>query len=1015
MVRGDPTPQWISRISVVTPAAMATSVNLGQLRDDALTAHPYAAFLARMKKPGRYLGGEEQAIVKSPADLCCRFVLAFPDLYEIGMSHLGTRIIYDLVNAADDLCCERAFSPWRDMEAELRERELPLVSLETYTPLREFDVVGVSLQYELSYSNVLLNLELGQIPLRSLDRSDADPIVIAGGPTATHPEPLADFIDIFLVGEAEETLPTLLRVIGRLRRRNRPRLEILAAAAQLAGIYVPRFFAVAVEPRTELQVVVGRSPEGEAANAPLDIQRVFVRDLDDFKFPTRFPIPYAEAIFDRASVEITRGCTEGCRFCQAGMIYRPVRERKPEDIVAAVLEGTDVAGFDEASLTALSTADVSCIDPLIKALVPELAKRRVSLGIASLRAYGLNESMMDEIKKVGIDGLTFAPEAGTQRMRDVINKNVSDEDILASAKRMFERGYERMKMYFIMGLPTETDEDIAGIIETGRMVRNVARDLQAADGDKPNRPPAITLSVSQHVPKPHTPFQWAAMDSMEDLETKVRLLRDMATRNKLTIKTHNVRESWLECLFARGDRRLGDVLETAYKNGARFDGWKEYFSFDTWLDALETHAIRPEIYTRTLPVGVPLPWSHLDMQLEPGFLEGEYRKALASRVSPPCGKPAGAKVHHTTIDAAQAERKRLVCYDCGVACDLGEMREERIVALRGLSAMATEREAEISKLEAATEAAAAASAAAPPDPQLIPLERLKRGMAASNLADDNAFKHNAEAPYSKVRLFFAKRGTIRFLSQLDLVRIIPRMFRRAGLEIGFSRGFSPLPRMSFGPALALGMGADEDVLDCDLLLERSAEDMLGLLDAGQRQVIAASLLERLRAVQPPGLHLLDARIVAPGEKTLGELVAGADFAVHLAPEQLLGLRERVVGLLAAGNLCVTREQKVKKKHRGKRREVGSKSVTIELDQRLLSADVDEEDGLLRFRLRTDVEGANARPRELAALLLGAPVEDHRMRRERLLARPEPEAELIGLRELGGVWRPEHRRHVPALS
>ncbi|WP_052550574.1 TIGR03960 family B12-binding radical SAM protein [Enhygromyxa salina] len=990
---------------------MATSVNLEDLRDDALAAHPYAAFLARMKKPGRYLGGEEQAIVKSHAELACRFVLAFPDLYEIGMSHLGTRIIYDLVNAADDLCCERAFSPWRDMEAELRERELPLVSLETYTPLREFDVVGVSLQYELSYSNVLLNLELGQVPLRSRDRSDADPIVIAGGPTATHPEPLADFIDLFLVGEAEELLPQLLRLIGQMRHEGRPRLEILAAAAQLPGMYVPMFFEVAVEPRTELQVVVGRSPEGEAANAPLDIQRVFVRNLDDFKFPTRFPIPYAEAIFDRASVEITRGCTEGCRFCQAGMIYRPVRERKPEDIVAAVLEGTDAAGFNEASLTALSTADVSCIDPLIKALVPELAKRRVSLGIASLRAYGLNESMMDEIKKVGIDGLTFAPEAGTQRMRDVINKNVSDEDILASAKRMFERGYERMKMYFIMGLPTETDEDLAGIIETGRMVRNVARELELA------RPPAITLSVSQHVPKPHTPFQWAAMDSMEDLETKVRLLRDMATRNKLAIKTHNVRESWLECLFARGDRRLGDVLETAYQNGARFDGWKEYFSFETWLDALETHAIRPEIYTRTLPVGVPLPWSHLDMQLEPGFLEGEYRKALASRVSPPCGKPAGAKVHHTTLDAAQAEQKRLVCYDCGVACDLGEMREERIVALRGLSTMATEREVEIAKQEAAAEAAELAQQQAQQQAQaggeqLIPLDRLRRGMAASNLADDSAFKHNAEAPYSKVRLFFAKRGTIRFLSQLDLVRIIPRMFRRAGLEIGFSRGFSPLPRMSFGPALALGMGADEDVLDCDLLLERSAEDMLGLLDAAERAAIAADLLERLRAVQPPGFHLLDARIVPPGEKTLGELVAGADFAVHLQPEQMSGLRERVDGMLAAGNLFVTRQQKVKKKHRGKRREVGSKSVTIDLDQRLLSADVDEDLALLRFRLRTDVEGANARPRELAALLLGAPVEDHRMRRERLLARPEPESELIGLRELGGAWRPEHRRHVP---
>jgi radical SAM family uncharacterized protein/radical SAM-linked protein len=964
--------------------------------------HPYADFLARMQKPGRYLGGEEQAIVKDHAELACSFVLAFPDLYEIGMSHLGTRIIYDLVNAADDLCCERAFSPWTDVEAELRERGLPLVSLETYTPLREFDVVGVSLQYELSYTNVLLNLELGGVPLRASERGDADPIVIAGGPTATHPEPLAPFIDLFLVGEAEEILPALLRTIGSLRRAGRPRAEILAAAAKLPGIYVPSFYRVELEPRTQLQVVVGRTAAGEAAGAPATIERVFVRNLDDFKFPTRFPIPYAEAIFDRASVEITRGCTEGCRFCQAGMIYRPVRERTPEDIVAAVLEGTDAGGFDEASLTALSTADVSCIDPLIKALVPELAKRRVSLGIASLRAYGLNESMLDEIKKVGINGLTFAPEAGTQRMRDVINKNVSDDDILASARRIFARGYERMKMYFIMGLPTETDEDVVGIIETGRMVRAVAREVARELGS--DRLAQITVSVSQHVPKPHTPFQWAAMDSMEDLESKSRMLRDMAKRAKLGIKTHDVRESWLECLFARGDRRLGDVLETAYQSGARFDGWKERFSLATWIDALAAHDIEPEVYTRTLPVGVPLPWSHLDMQLEPGFLEGEYRKALAGRSSPPCGKPHGAQVHHTTIEAAEAERKRLVCYDCGVACDLGEMRAERIVALTSLARRADARAAE--------DAAAELAAAEPPadDPSLVPLARLRGRMAVSKLADDSAFKHNAEAPFSKVRLFFAKRGTLRFLSQLDLVRIIPRMFRRAGVEMGFSRGFSPQPRMSFGPALALGMGADEEVVECDLLLERAAEDMAGMLDDDDRRTIAAELLERLRAVTPPGMSLVDARIVAPGERTLGELVAGADFAVELDAEELAGLRERVEELLASESLQITREQRIKKKRRGKRREVGSKSVTIDLGERLLSAGVDETDGLLRFRLRTDLEGANARPRELAALLLGHEVEDHRMRRERLLARGEADGGLVGLRELGGVLRPAHRRH-----
>ncbi|NVB41677.1 TIGR03960 family B12-binding radical SAM protein [Pseudenhygromyxa sp. WMMC2535] len=975
-----------------------------------MASHPYADFLARMQKPGRYLGGEEQSIVKDHAALSCRFVLAFPDLYEIGMSHLGTRILYDLINKSEDLCCERAFSPWADMEAELRARGLPLISLESHTPLRDFDVVGLSLQYELSYSNALLNLELGGLSLRADERGDDEPIVLAGGPTATHGEPLAPFIDLFLVGEAEDVLPDLLRTIGRMRAAKAGRAAILAAAAKMPGIYVPSFYAVAEDPRTGLEVVVGRTPAGVAAGAPERVERIYVRDLDAYPFPTRFPVPYAEAIFDRASVEITRGCTEGCRFCQAGMIYRPVRERRPEDIVDAVLAGTDAGGFDEASLTALSTADVSCIDPLIKALVPELAKRKVSLGIASLRAYGLNESLLDEIKTVGIDGLTFAPEAGTARMRDVINKNVSDEDILTSARRIFERGYGRMKMYFIMGLPTETEVDVVGIVETGRAVREEAR-TQVREGVITELP-QVTISVSQHVPKPHTPFQWAAMDSMEDLDGKVRMLRDLAKRAKLGLKTHDVRESWLECLFARGDRRLGRVLERAYRAGARFDGWKERFDFQLWLDALEAEGVRPEVYTRTLPVGAPLPWSHLDMGFEAGFLEGEYRKALGSRLSPPCGKPAGAKVHHTTEAAAEAERRRLVCYDCGVACDLGEMREERIVALRALS----DRAERVLADQAAEEQRAQAQASEGPASALVPLERLRGRVAASNLADDSAFKHNAEAPFSKVRLFFAKVGTLRFMSQLDLVRIIPRMFRRAGVELGFSRGFSPQPRMSFGPAIALGMGGDEEVVDCDVLLERSAEDMAGLLSDDEREAMADVLLERLRPVAPPGMVLLGARLVPSGEKTLGELVAGADFGVALeglSDAARTGLRARVDELLASEGLTITREQRVKKKRRGRRKQVGSKTVTVDLGPRLLAVEIDEQADLLRFRLRTDLEGVNARPREIAALLAGETVEDHHMRRLRLLARPQKDAEpdtLISLRELGGAWRALERRH-----
>jgi radical SAM family uncharacterized protein/radical SAM-linked protein len=823
--------------------------------------HPYSAFLHQIAKPARYAGGEAGQVKKDWSAVEARVCLAFPDVYDIGMSHLGYKILYKILNDDPRTLAERCYAPWVDMEGELRRRDLPLVSLESARPLRDFDVVGLSLQYELTYSNCLTILDLGGIPLRSADRGEDDPIVVAGGPTATHPEPMAPFFDAIVVGDGEEKLTEIALAWTRYKREGVPRAERLARLAKLGGIYVPSLYDVARDPDTGFFVVVRPSEKnGGDAAPPFPVPRAFVADLTKFPFPDDGPVGGPEAIFDRMSIEIARGCTEGCRFCQAGMIYRPVRERDPAEIVDTVVRAVKKSGFDEVSLTSLSTADYSCVSPLIKKVVEKLEPENVSLGVSSLRAYGLEEDLLDEIGKVRATGLTFAPEAGTQRMRDVINKNVTEEQLMETAERVFSRGWSKMKLYFMIGLPTEEDEDVRGIVATGARALAVGRRKQGGRAK-------VTVSVSSHVPKPHTPFQWCALDPPEELERKQGLLRADARLAKVDLKTHAVDESVLEAIFARGDRSLADVIERAWRNGARFDSWEEQLKLEVWREAFEAAGIDTSIFTGTIPVTARLPWDHIDVGLAEGFLAKEYRKAMKNRLSPPCGKTIGSFVHYTNVAAAEADKRPLVCYDCGVACDLSQMRTERIGFLTKMGAL---------------------------EPRRLPL-----------VADDGAPRRPKRAPSprpagaspSRYRFRFEKVGPLALLGHLDLVRAMPRVMRRVGAPLAYSQGFHPRPDLSFSPALSLGVLSLAECVDMKLLAPVDPE----------------ALLADMNAAADDGLVFTAGARLGPEDAGITKIVSGARYVVVVARAALADfggeawLADATARFLEAGERKVRRE------------------------------------------------------------------------------------------------------------
>ena len=590
--------------------------------------------LPHVQKPARYTGGELNSVVKDASKVKLRYAFCFPDSYEIGMSHLGMKILYSLVNERDDAWCERVFAPWVDMEEEMRKNHVPLFALESGDALDKFDLIGFTLQYELSYSNVLNMLDLGNIPLRSKDRTSLTPIVVGGGPCACNPEPLADFFDIFLPGEGEEVTNELIDLLIEHKEKGSTKLEFLREAAKIEGVYVPAFYDVAYHEDGTIASVTPKE------TAPARVKKRIISDLDSVYYPDKFVVPFVDIVHDRAVTEVFRGCIRGCRFCQAGFIYRPIREKKSETVNRQAKCLCETTGYDEVSLCSLSTSDYSQVEKLIPDMLSWAVPEKINVSLPSLRVDNFSEELMEELKKVRKSGLTFAPEAGTQRLRDAINKNVTEEEVLRTSAQAFRGGWTAVKLYFMMGLPTETLDDIAGIAELAQKVVNEFY----KNPDKPKgKGVTVSVSVASFVPKPFTPFQWEPQDTMEQLVEKQKYLLENVHTHKIQVSWHQSQTSFLEGVFALGDRKLCDVIESAWKKGCKFDGWDEFFLFDKWTEAFKECGVDPSFYSnRRRDFNEILPWDHLDYGIRKEFLIAENKRAHESVTTPNCRQKCSA-------------------------------------------------------------------------------------------------------------------------------------------------------------------------------------------------------------------------------------------------------------------------------------------------------------------------------------------------------------------------------------
>ena len=619
--------------------------------------------LLSVEKPARYIGGEVNSQIKNPKDVDVRFCMCFPDVYEIGMSHLGIQILYDILNRREDTYCERVYSPWVDLDKIMREKNIPLFALESQDPVKEFDFLGITLQYEMCYTNVLQILDLSQIPIYAKDRGEDDPIVVGGGPCVYNPEPIADFFDFFYIGEGETSYNEIIDTYKKCKKEGKSRREILEMIAQIEGMYVPAFYDVEYKEDNTIKSIVKNNP-----NVPDKVKRQVEMNLSEAYYPTRPIVPFIKATQDRVVLEIQRGCIRGCRFCQAGMIYRPTRERDLEYLKKCAKEMLSSTGHEEISLSSLSSSDYSYLKELIYYLIEEFSTDGVNISLPSLRIDEFSIDVMGKVQDIRKSSLTFAPEAGSQRLRDVINKGLTQEDILEGASKAFNSGWNRVKLYFMMGLPTETEGDIEGIAILSDMI---ARKYYEIPKEERNGKVSIVASTSFFVPKPFTPFQWSRMDTRDEYLDKQKILRnkinEQLNRKSIKYNWHEADLSELEGALARGDRRISKVIYDAYQAGCLYDSWSEFFLFDKWLNAFENNGIDYRFYTcRERGENEIFPWDFIDIGVTKRFLYREYKRAMDEKVTLNCKQSCsgcGATIFGGGVCFDKEGRQKEVSYE----------------------------------------------------------------------------------------------------------------------------------------------------------------------------------------------------------------------------------------------------------------------------------------------------------------------------------------------------------------